>query len=256
MIAKHKQSSVDVKNPNGSSVVVLVCEHASAFIPASFDYLGLPVDLRQSHAVWDPGALGVATRLSDRLDAILVAGAVSRLIYDCNRSPDAADAMPSQVERIAVPGNTGLSTVDQDRRVQTYYDPFRATLADQIAAVPTPVIVTIHSFTPVYDGQPRDVQIGILHDSDVRLANAMLDMSAEHTALTVQRNRPYGPEDGVTHTLKEHGIAGGHPNVMLEIRSDLIQTAATQHEIADMIAAWLASACDRIGQKGVVACRA
>lgn len=256
MVAEHKESIVDVINPDGSSAAVLVCEHASAFMPASFKYLGLPNELRQSHAVWDPGALGVARRLSAQLDATLVAGAVSRLIYDCNRPPDAADAMPSRVERIEVPGNAGLNAVDRKRRVQTYYEPFRATLADQIAAVPSPVIITIHSFTPVYAGQSRDVQIGILHDCDDRLASAMLDMAAEHTRLNAKRNQPYGPSDGVTHTLKEYGLAGGHPNVMIEIRNDLVQTETTQHQIADMLAEWLAEGCNKIGYQGVFLCRA
>ena len=87
-----------VKNTNGSSSIVIVCEHASSDIPASFNSLGVSQEARKSHAAWDPGALAVAIRLSEQLDAALIAGAVSRLVYDCNRPPDAPDAMPSKSE--------------------------------------------------------------------------------------------------------------------------------------------------------------
>jgi predicted N-formylglutamate amidohydrolase len=104
------------------------------------------------------------------------------------------------------------------------------------------VIVTIHSFTPVYHGQHRAVEIGVLHDSDARLADAMLDIAGRHTPLNVLRNAPYGPQDGVTHTLKEHAIRSGHLNVMIEIRSDLIETQRQQTDMAAMLAGWIAAA--------------
>jgi len=241
--------------PDGASSVVLVCEHASARIPAGFDGLGLDPRHRDSHAVWDPGAMAVARRISARLDAALVAGGVSRLIYDCNRPPQAADAMPAQSEQIAVPGNAGLSAAQRADRVTRFYGPFRAALAAQIARTKAPVIVTIHSFTPVYEGVPRAVEIGVLHDTDARLADALLE-SVPPQMGDVQRNAPYGPQDGVTHTLKEHAIRAGHLNVMLEIRNDLIACADTQAAMGDRIADWLVAAFARTGAEGCVRCLA
>jgi len=245
---------VQLVNASGSSSVVLICEHASHFIPAVFDHLGLRDDQRQSHVAWDPGAMGVARRLAEVLDAALVAGAVSRLVYDCNRPPAAADAMPAQSEVVTIPGNIGLTTDQRADRTRTYYEPFRAAVAHQIARTTTPIIVTIHSFTPIFHGQPRTVEIGVLHDADTRLADAMLQTARHHTDAVVQRNQPYGAADGVTHTLKEHAIPGGHLNVMLELRNDLIQTDAEQRVMADLIAAWLVDACAQTHSKGDVTC--
>ena len=107
------------------------------------------------------------------------------------------------------------------------------------------MIVTVHSFTPIYHGKPRAVEIGILHDSDTRLADAMLAVAADHTDLKVERNEPYGPQDGVTHTLKEHGLVHGHPHVMLEIRNDLITTEAEQQQMGEVISNWLRAALER-----------
>ena len=104
------------------------------------------------------------------------------------------------------------------------------------------MIVTIHSFTPVYNVKERHVEIGVLHDADTRLGDAMLAEAARFTDFQVERNAPYGPEDGVTHTLLEHAIRWGHPNVMLEIRNDLIADAQGQARIAAILKPWLTAA--------------
>ncbi|PUB18855.1 N-formylglutamate amidohydrolase [Yoonia sediminilitoris] len=244
------QGTIIVTNAGGASPFVLVCEHASHYIPAQFQWLGLTPEHRESHAAWDPGAAAVAQVMSAQLDAPLVASGVSRLIYDCNRPPDAPDAMPAKSEMIDVPGNANLSAQDRQTRTDQFYRPFQAALATVISEMAEPIIVTIHSFTPVFHGQKRDVEIGILHDSDTRLADALIDSAAAHTTAAVARNQPYGPEHGVTHTLKEHAIKAGHPNVMLEIRNDLIATADQQQAFGLMIARWLTHACARLELTG------
>lgn len=245
-----------LKNGDGSSSVVLVCEHATSHIPEAYGDLGLAPEARRSHAVWDPGAMEVATRLSKHLDAPLIASGVSRLVYDCNRPPTAHDAMPARSEIIDVPGNCNLSNDDRADRARLYYAPFQAALRRLIQRVADPVLVTIHSFTPIYHGAKRTVEIGVLHDSDTRLADAMLQVADRHTAADVQRNAPYGPQDGVTHTLREHGLRGGHPNVMLEVRNDLIETSRQQDAMGRMIAGWLADACAQLNLPGDIKCQA
>ncbi|MGR3677706.1 MAG: N-formylglutamate amidohydrolase [Paracoccaceae bacterium] len=241
---------VEVICPTGASPVVLVCEHASSHIPAELDELGLSPEARSSHAAWDPGALGVAKDLSEELDAVLVASRVSRLAYDCNRPPEAIDAMPVKSEVYDVPGNVDLGPDQRQVRVAQYYDPFHAVLSAEIAKRPDAVIVTIHSFTPVYNGQQRSVEIGILHDQDTRLADALLDIAGSDVVL---RNEPYGPAHGVTHTLKRHALPGGLLNVMIEIRNDLIQTAEDQKAIAKDLAGWLGAA---LSENEVPECKA
>ncbi|SNR75730.1 N-formylglutamate amidohydrolase [Puniceibacterium sediminis] len=239
---------VTVRPGHGASGLVLVCEHASAMIPPELKALGLSDADRLSHAAWDPGAVAVAKGMAAELGGALVSSEISRLVYDCNRPPEAPDAMPAQSEVIVVPGNAALSDADRAERVRLYYEPFRAALAAEVAAHPAPVLVTIHSFTPVYYGKPRSVEIGVLHDSDARLADAMLAVAGDHTAHRTERNAPYGPEDRVTHTLREHALPGGHLNVMIEIRNDLIATEAQQNTMAAMMSAWLAAALAQIGR--------
>lgn len=239
----------------GGSRVVLVCEHASRRIPAPFDGLGLSTADSASHAAWDIGAWDVTKRMAAHLDASVVAASVSRLVYDCNRPPDAPDAMPARSEVIEVPGNRDLSAQDKAARVESYYRPFHGAMQRALAHATDPIIVTIHSFTATYHGTPRMVEIGILHDADTRLADAMLQVADAHTNLRVARNAPYGPSDGVTHTLREHALPAGHHNVMVEIRNDLITTPAQHDAMAVMLSRWLLDALAQLSAAEALQCR-
>lgn len=224
---------VETIRPGASSPVVLVCEHASARIPDAYDALGLAAEDRFSHAVWDPGAEALARAMSSDLDASLVAGRVSRLIYDCNRPPTSERATPDRSELIPVPGNFGLTSTQRATRTEAVYDPFKAAVAAALDAHKDPVLVTVHSFTPTYFDKPRLTQIGLLHDTDARLVDAMLAHAAP-LRWRVDRNAPYGPGDGVTHTLQAHALPRGIANVMIEVRNDLL---TTDQAVTDMAAA-------------------
>lgn len=247
-------TTVGVHNRAGRSNIVLVCEHATYLIPPEFNHLGLSPDLRQSHIAWDPGALGVAEALSKLLDAPLVAQNVSRLLYDCNRPPEAADAVPEISEVHAIPGNRDLTGRQRAERAERFYAPFGKTLAavldERARNNALPVLVTIHSFTPVFKGVRRAVEVGILHDTDARLADAVLAAATEaefteaefsEAEFSIARNQPYGPADGVMHTLKVHGQSRGLLNVMIEIRNDLVCDEKHQGQMA----AWLAAVLER-----------
>ena len=242
-------------NPMGKSPIVLVCEHATNFIPASFDALGLSDADQKSHAAWDLGAMSVARCLSKILDAPLIASSVSRLVYDCNRPPTATDAMPARSEVIDIPGNRNLSQAERAARTEVYYRPFQAALGAVIRQITKPIIVTVHSFTPVFHGELRSVEIGVLHDSDARLADALLSIAHQHPGAVVRRNEPYGPEHGVTHTLQEHAIEDGRLNVMLEIRNDLIATPEQQIKMSTTLANWIVDACAQLNVPGMVQCQ-
>ncbi|WP_439123397.1 N-formylglutamate amidohydrolase [Marivita sp.] len=217
--------AAEVINPNGTAPICLVCEHASAFIPTSLAHLGVAPEHRLSHAAWDIGGRDLAIALSKSLDAPLVTSRVSRLVYDCNRPPSAPGAIPTKSEVVDVPGNLDLSDQARQARVSEVYDPFRTLLVETLDRFDTPpALVTIHSFTPTWFGQPRDLELGLLHDNDAALARAMLVTAPD--SLKVQLNAPYSVTDGVTHTLREHAIPRGLQNVMIEVRNDLVSAPA------------------------------
>lgn len=202
--------------------VLIVCEHASNAFPEPWGDLGLSREVKSAHVAWDPGALDLARDLAARFDAPLIRATVSRLIFDLNRPPDAPDAMPEVSEIYEIPGNRGLGPEARLARVRAIHDPWHASLARTLETVRPAAMVTVHSFTRVYRGLERTTEVGILHDADARLADAMLDGAPAGW----RRNDPYGPEDGVTHTLATVAQPRGIAPVMIEVRNDLLADAA------------------------------
>ncbi len=221
--------------------VIVVCEHASRRIPDWLGDMGLSTAELSSHIAWDPGALPVAQALAGQLKGALVHGEVSRLVYDCNRPPEAHDAMPVRSEDTAIPANVALSAQARQERVDGIYTPFCHGLADVLTrhASTLELMVTVHSFTPIYRGKRREVELGLLHGKDARFAKEMLASAPSELPLITRLNEPYSAADGVAHTLDHHALPNGLLNVMIEIRNDLIQTSEQQQAIADCLAPWI-----------------
>lgn len=239
-------SAVSVENREGTGPFLFVCEHAANVFPAEFGTLGLDAPARSAHIAWDPGALGVARGLARQTDSMLVHAGVSRLIYDCNRPPQAEGAMPSRSEIFDIPGNGAVSPSERLRRTEAIYLPFHdrlhAEIARRLALGKPTVIVTIHSFTPVWFGKARAVEFGVIHDADPSLALAVVEAARATGWAAVGLNEPYSAADGVTHTLRLHATPYGLANVMLEIRNDLIASPGAEAAMARRLAAILDSA--------------
>ncbi|MDK1387067.1 N-formylglutamate amidohydrolase [Sinorhizobium sp. 8-89] len=240
LLTRVEGDPVAIDNADAAGEFLFVCEHASPRLPERLGTLGLSKEALESHIAWDPGALAVARHLAEKLDGTLIHQRFSRLAYDCNRPPESDAAMPAVSEVYEVPGNRAMSAAERETRVNEIYLPFHDAIlrfvSDRKAAGRRPVLVTMHSFTPVYFGKPRTVEIGILHDADSRLADRMLAIATDgEVAYDIRRNEPYGPADGVTHSLVEYGVRNGLPNVMIEIRNDLIRDEVSQRVMADYL---------------------
>ena len=242
--------------------LVLICEHGSNTLALEHPDLGgdLGIDevTRRSHAAWDIGALGLARGLAERLapatgGAILVHAPLSRLVYDLNRAPDHPGAMPPRSEVHDIPGNSALTPAARLARVQAVCVPFHASLHAEIARLVAlgrrPVLIAVHSFTPVYMGTRRAVEFGVIHDDDTRLSLAVI-AAATGCGLDTRLNEPYSAQGDVTHTIRLHAVPMRLSNTMLEVRNDLIATPAQQADMADMadrLAPVLAEALARTG---------
>ena len=237
------EAPVVVVNGGGRSPYLLISEHASNRLPKALGTLGLSQSDLQRHIAWDIGAEQVARLLSRLIDAPLVLQRYSRLAYDCNRPPDSADAIPEISETTHIPGNRNLSPAEKLARTREIYRPFHAAIADLLdrrAAEGTrSAVVTIHSFTPVYKGKPRAVELGILHDRDTGLADKLI---TSFPTLDARLNEPYGPNDGVLHTLNLHAAPRGLRHAMIEIRNDFLMDDRGRAEWADRLSAALAHA--------------
>ena len=234
--------------------LVVICEHASNALPEGYPQLGGDLGLsdtaRMSHAAYDIGAAGLARGLAARLapetgGALLVTAPLSRLAYDLNRAPDHPGAMPPQSEIHDIPGNRDLTPADRLARTEAICLPFHASLAAEIARLVAlgrrPALIAVHSFTPVYHGEIRTVEFGVIHDEDPALSLAVLE-AAQGSGLETRLNEPYSAAGDVTHTIRSHAVPLRLPNTMLEIRNDLIADAPAQDAMAERLAPVLANA--------------
>jgi predicted N-formylglutamate amidohydrolase len=239
LLAGEKEGTI-VVNETGASSIFLVCEHAGRVVPRSLDRLGLPEAELERHIAYDIGAEPVARGIAKRLDAPLVLQRYSRLVYDCNRPPQSPSAIPSSSELTEIPGNSGLTKTQQQARIKAIYHPFHSTVGQLIErrlAAGYPVIfVTIHSYTPVFKGITRMMHVGLLFDQDRRFTDIVGTLLKSEATFDVRYNEPYGPADGVCHTLNVQAGAKGLPYSMIEIRNDLIRSESGQVEWADRLA--------------------
>jgi len=240
-----------VINPDGASQFLLIGDHAGRMIPESLADLGLTGDDLTRHIAWDIGVRALGEALAVRLDAVFVAQTWSRLVIDCNRDPERADAVPEVSDGSHIPGNIGLSDADRASRVAEVHTPYQQAIEAEIArrSVP-PVLVALHSFTPQMQEIARPWDAGVLHDGgDLRFAHAMLAAMCETPDLTIGDNEPY-KMDGIDHTVPRHAFAAGLAYVELEIRQDHLSSDAGVAVWADRITGWLMQAqvtCDRLG---------
>lgn len=245
LLGRGEPPPLQVSNPDGPSPFLLVCEHAGNAIPATLDALGLPDDERVRHIAWDIGAAAVAKGISDALDAPLFLQPYSRLVIDCNRPWDAQTLIPQVSDGTEVPGNSGLDDAQRRQRWDLVHQPFHGAIAQALDQRPLRALVTVHSFTPVLrsNPEPRALHLGLLYDlRDSRLADAMFDaLVAAEPELLVERNQPYAIEGLSDYAIPVHGLQRGIPNVLIEIRHDLISTPAGQAEWSQRLTRALAA---------------
>lgn len=243
LLAADEPHPVIHERAQGASPFFITCDHAGHRLPLSLGDLGVSAFDLQRHIAWDIGALGVARELSRLLDAELVAQRYSRLVIDCNRPPDSEDLCTTRSEATEVPGNRALGAAARGARLAEIYMPYHDTIRSRLdaraAAARDSIYVAVHSFTPVYLGRARSWQVGVLSaDSDRRLAEPLLDFLRTHGDFTVGDNEPYRIDDK-DQGIPAHALSRALPNVLFEIRQDLITQDAAQRAWASRLAASL-----------------
>lgn len=236
-----------VERPKGRSPFLFIGDHAGNVIPSRLGRLGLAPEELQRHIAWDIGIAELGTLLSETMDATFVRQTYSRLVVDCNRRPDAVDAMVPVSDATVVPGNASLSDEARAARLAALHDPYHRAIAAEIvrrqADGRTTVMIALHSFTPsLADGKVRPWHVGVLHDrGDQSFALALIDEFRRDVALVVGDNEPYRM-DLIDYTVPRHCYPDRLPYAELEVRQDLIGDDEGQRRWA----ARLAEALDRV----------
>lgn len=243
LLADDEPPPFSVEREDGRSPFVLICDHAGRRIPRALGTLGVDESALSRHIAWDIGARGVASRLGEHLDAVLIAQTYSRLVIDCNRPIGAPSSIVTRSERTDVPGNHDLTPADRSARAEDIFTPYHRRIEEELdrrhsMGRPT-LLISMHSFTPVFNEVARPWHIGMLYNRDTRLAHALLELIRAQGRWVVGDNEPYSVSDGTDYAIPVHGERRGLPHVEIEIRQDLITDEAGQSEWAKHLAGWL-----------------
>jgi len=224
-----------------ASRLLLLCEHASAALPQGYDRLGLAPALFETHIAYDIGAAQVTRALAGHFGAAAVLGRWSRLLVDLNRGADDPTLVMKLSDGSVIPGNREAGPEEIARRIGDFHAPYHAAVSAELDRLGAgAAIVSIHSFTPVWKGQPRPWEVGVLWDKDRRLAGPLMSRLSQH-AFVWGDNEPYS---GALEndSLNRHGTRRGLAHVLVEIRQDLIGTDADAQSFAHKLSFVLSAA--------------
>ena len=229
---------------------LVTCDHATNTVPAQIagGTLGLGQADMGRHIAYDPGAAGVSLALGAALDAPVVTSNFSRLVIDPNRGEDDPTLLMRIYDGTVIPGNRHADAAELARRLDACYRPYHEAVARLAARRDDTVICAVHSFTPQLRGRAaRPWQVGILHSHlDSRLALPLIARLEAEGDIVVGDNQPYGghlPGD----SIDRHALRHGRPNVLIELRQDLIEEQEGQRAWAARLAPLLRAALADMG---------
>ena len=242
-----------VLNPLAEQPVLLICDHASHRFPKSLGDMGLDPFARRCHLAIDIGAGPLTKRLAKSLGVTAVVHNYSRLVVDCNRQLMDPSAFLEYGDGILVPGNRNLHQSDKDLRASALYWPYHCAIDEQVErlrkAGPLPAFISIHSFTPVLNGESRSWEMGVLWDKDEKMREIFLE-GLRGAGYKVGDNEPYSGKAPQDFTIDHHAEELGLPHIGIEIRQDLIDDDAGVAEISEVMHSIIASVPEQLAMKG------
>lgn len=227
----------------GQGQLFLTVEHASERVPAPLRTTPSDRAWLASHWGYDIGARNVAREIIRLTGSFGVFARFSRLVCDANRAPEHRDLMRRDVEGTVLSFNRDLTEEERERRLRTYHDAYHGAIdhflgARLAASEAEVVLLSVHSFTPVWNNRVRPMDIGVLFEPFEAVAKrlqAELDREGFDTAL----NQPYSGREGLIYAAARHGQNHGLVFLELEINQSLCCTPARARRTAGRIAAAL-----------------
>ena len=233
--------------------LLFLCDHASNAMPPSYGTLGLEQGAFATHIAYDIGAAEVTRTLAGTFGAPAILGRWSRLLIDLNRGSDDPTLIMQLSDGRIIPGNRSLQESEIAHRITAYHEPYHKAIDAAIARARgerlVPVIVSVHSFTPIWKGAHRPWDVGVLWDRDARLARPLVKRLAE-AGFTVGDNQPYSGELE-NDCLYLHATMNGLPHVLIEIRQDHIANAEAANAFGERLSPILSLALANMGAPAI-----
>ncbi len=217
---------------SGTAPFLITCEHASNRLPPGWSWPAEDAWIAETHWAYDPGAAELARTLADELQAVAVLASFSRLFLDPNRPLDSPTLFRDLADGRAVRFNQNLSAEERARRIALCYQPYHEVAYRQARNRRGNFLLSLHSFTPQYEGLIRQLEIGVMHVDQPELAEVWCNHFREH-GFVAEIDQPYAGAEGYMFSANRHAHSSGRDAIMLEIRQDLLP--ARNEEIVELI---------------------
>jgi len=240
----HLEDAYEIAGDPSAGPFLFTCEHATRRLP-EWQAEAADLPFLEDHWGFDVGAADLTRELARLTGSGALLSRFSRLVCDPNRAPGEASFVVGEVAGHALSFNRSADAAERARRRARYFDPYHAAvdraLALRRAAGGEVRLCSIHSFTPVYDGRTRSMEVGVLFD-DHEAHAARLVAALAREGFAVASNEPYSGYAGLIYAARRHGRAHRVVYLELEVRNDLIDTreraCATAPRIARALAAY------------------
>ncbi len=230
----------DIHNANGKAPLLIGCDHAENRIPENLSNLGLEPEHLESHIALDVGAKSVSMLLSEMFDAPLIMACYSRLVVDLNRYPHDPALILNTSDGISIPGNMNLDMASRQERIDTFFAPYHRKYAEMARNMmgrhDAPLLLALHSFSPIYEGQQRPWHYGVMWDEyPGNVKEPLLEGLNSVDGLMIGDNKPYAGHSPQGYAHVEHGHKNNMRVALLEIRQDLIGKPVDQERSAELL---------------------
>ena len=213
--------------------ILIIADHASNYVPKDNNKLGLPDSFLGQHIAFDIGVKELSLDLSNRLKCRVIQGKYSRLLIDLNRDIDDPTVIPEIVDRKIIPGNIGLSKSELRLRVKKIYNKYHHEINRTIKNKKVKVILSLHSFNPIFKNKRRLLEFGILSNEDKNLSSIIIEQ-LKLQKLNVGDNKPYRG-NLIGDSMYRHGLSNKLPHALIEVRNDLLSNPTKIKRVSKLL---------------------
>ncbi len=224
--------------------ILFIADHASNYIPSSLKNLGLKDNQLNSHIAYDLGVKELCINLSNLLNSKYIIGEYSRLIIDLNRDITDPTLIPEIVDRKIIKKNLNLSSYYKRKRISEIYNRYHRNIKKTINQNNITVLISLHSFNPIFKKKKRNIHFGILSNRDHRLSDYIIT-EMKSNKLKVGDNEPY-EGNLIGDTMYKHGLKNNLHHTLIEVRNDLLSSPTKIHRVSVLLKKVINNSINRI----------